>query len=95
MSLHCLGHLDVPIIRLGAHSSQEDKAHHALYDVNSTSYNEPLVVLIPDRVGEVHNYLQEIHKRGVIVHNSGHLICRLAELDLSSLADCFAVYLEK
>lgn len=79
---------DVTLMRLGANFRLKVRAHNVFHDVHNTDCSELFVVILFQHDGKVYDCRYEIHKREVMTHNSGHLICKRDQLDSFRLADC-------
>lgn len=75
-------------MRMGAQFCQNIRDHHIFQAIDNPDCNESLFVLLLEQDCKVKDYLHEVHKCEVALHNPGHLVCKNTQLIFFSLADC-------
>lgn len=79
-------------MRLGSFFSQKCRDHHVFRNVHNLRCNQPHLVLLFGRDGEVQDCLHVFQNCRAAVLNLGHFVCKLAELSLFCLTDQFFMF---
>lgn len=74
-------------MKLGARFCRIFRTHHIFNEVQNTGCNDLRAELLLERDGKFLDHIQKIYKRGSTAQNNGHVVCKPAQPDPSSLAD--------